>query len=165
MRTTTLISLAALAVVTTTTIPACTSAALRAGEPVPFPVGYRDWHHVKSMLIQPGHALYDAFGGIHHVYANAAALAGLQTGSYADGAVFAFDLLDVQTGDHAVQEGQRKVLGVMHRSAAAFPATGGWGFAGFDAAGTDVVKDMRTQCFQCHEARRDHGFVFSQLRP
>ncbi len=162
MRTTTLISLAALAVVTTTTIPACTSAALRAGEPVPFPVGYRDWHHVKSMLIQPGHALYDAFGGIHHVYANAAALDGLKTGSYADGAVFAFDLLAADRKDHAVVEGDRKVLGVMHKSAAAFPQTGGWGFAGF-AGGKDVVTDMQ-QCYQCHASQQAQGYVFSRLR-
>ncbi len=34
---------------------------------VPYPEGYRDWHHVKSMIINPGHGLYDAFGGIHHL--------------------------------------------------------------------------------------------------
>ena len=42
--------------------------------PVPYPTGYRDWRHVKSMVINPGHGLYDAFGGIHHLYANKAAL-------------------------------------------------------------------------------------------
>ena len=34
--------------------------------PVPYPTGYRDWHHVKSMVIEQGHPLYAAFGGIHH---------------------------------------------------------------------------------------------------
>ena len=38
--------------------------------PVPYPQGYRQWTHVKSMTINPGHALYDAFGGMHHLYAN-----------------------------------------------------------------------------------------------
>ncbi len=37
---------------------------------VAFPEGYRNWLHVKSMLIQPGHALENPFQGIHHVYAN-----------------------------------------------------------------------------------------------
>jgi hypothetical protein len=64
-----------------------------------------------------------------------------------------------------VQEGPRKVLGVMHRSATAFAGTGGWGFAGFGAGGRDVVHDMRTQCFQCHESQKARGYVFSQLRP
>ena len=48
--------------------------------PVPYPQGYRDWHHVKSMVINPGHGLYDAFGGIHHLYANKAAMGGYKTG-------------------------------------------------------------------------------------
>ena len=34
---------------------------------VPYPAAYRDWHHVKSMVINQGHALYDTFGGIHHL--------------------------------------------------------------------------------------------------
>lgn len=75
--------------------------------------------------------------------------------------MFAFDLLDTTTGGNAIQEGPRKALGVMHCSAAAFPTTGGWGFAGY---GKDVVTDMRTQRFQCHEAQRSRGFVFSQMR-
>ena len=44
--------------------------ALAAEPEVPYPAGYRDWHHVKSMVIEEGHPLYGAFGGIHHLYAN-----------------------------------------------------------------------------------------------
>lgn len=142
-----------------------TGASLRSGDAVPVPTGYRNWHHVKSMLIEPGHALHESFGGLHHVYANAAAERGLADGNYADGAVFVFDLLTADRGGNAVQEGPRKVLGVMHKSAAAFPATGGWGFAGFADGGKNVVTDMRTQCFQCHESQQQHGFVFSRSRP
>lgn len=36
--------------------------ALAAEPEVPYPVGYRDWHHVKSMVIENGHPLYGAFG-------------------------------------------------------------------------------------------------------
>ncbi len=50
--------------------------ATAADAPVPYPQGYRDWHHVKSMMINPGHPLHDAFGGIHHLYANPAAVSG-----------------------------------------------------------------------------------------
>lgn len=148
---------------------ACSSsshaAALGADGKIPFPSDYRDWQHVKSMVIEPGHALHDAFGGIHHVYGNEAAIAGLRSGKYGDGAVFAFDLLTANAAGNAITEGERKVLGVMHRDATAFSNTGGWGFAGFDNARHDIVKDMRTQCFQCHEAQRDKGFVFTTWRP
>ena len=40
--------------------------AFACAENVPYPEGYREWHHVKSMVITPGHALHEAFGGIHH---------------------------------------------------------------------------------------------------
>ena len=46
-----------------------------AGE-VSYPDGYRNWHHVKSMIINPGHPLHDAFGGIHHIYANEKSMKG-----------------------------------------------------------------------------------------
>ena len=59
--------------------------------PVPYPKGYRQWTHVKSMVIQPGHALYDSFGGIHHLYANKLAEKGYASGKFPDGAVIAFD--------------------------------------------------------------------------
>ena len=143
----------------------CSQRSLAAGDPIPQPVGYRSWHHEKSMVIQPGHSLHASFGGIHHVYANEAAHRGLSTGNYEDGAVFAFDLLATEEGGGAIQEGARKVLGVMHRAKAAFASTGGWGFAGFDGDGKNVVTDMRTQCFQCHEPQRARNFVFTAARP
>ncbi|MGB5736919.1 MAG: cytochrome P460 family protein, partial [Thiohalocapsa sp.] len=62
--------------------------------PVSYPEGYREWTHVKSMVIHPGHPLENPFLGIHHVYANEAARDGLETGVYSDGALFAFDLLE-----------------------------------------------------------------------
>ena len=98
---------------------------------VPFPTGYRSWTHVKSMVIEPGHALYDSFGGIHHLYANAKAMDGYRTGRFRDGSVIIFDLLEANAADNAVSEGKRKVVGVMHRDARKYAATGGWGFEGF----------------------------------
>ena len=41
---------------------------------VPYPQNHRNWYHVQRMVINPGHGLYDAFGGIHHLYAHATAL-------------------------------------------------------------------------------------------
>lgn len=148
----------------TATLAGCLSHGLQSGDPVPYPQDYRSWHHVKSMVIQPGHPLHDSFGGIHHVYANEAAESGLASGHYADGAVFAFDLLATNEGGNAIQEGQRKVLGVMHKSSAAFPSTGGWGFAGYTSPGHNVVTDMAKQCFECHAGQQASGYVFSKMR-
>lgn len=135
---------------------------------VPYPEGYRDWHHVKSMVINPGHGLYDAFGGIHHLYANKAAMEGYSTGKWSDGAVIVFDLLEAKAAENTVTEGERKVVGVMHRNVSKFAATGGWGYEGFKANSKTeraVGVNAATACHQCHTAQKDSGFVFSKKRP
>lgn len=138
-----------------------------AGPTVPYPEGYRDWHHVGSMVIERGHPLFEAFGGIHHLYANSKAMSGYKAGRFPDGSVIVFDLLEAKSADHAVTEGARKVVGVMHKDAKKYPSTGGWGFEGF--AGGDrtnrVVRDnAASACFGCHAPRKDHDYVFSRLR-
>jgi Cytochrome P460 len=135
--------------------------------PVPYPEGYRQWTHVKSMVIQPGHALYDAFGGIHHLYANKKAEQGYARGRFPDGAVIVFDLLEAKSADNAVQEGARKVVGVMHKDAKKYAATGGWGYEGFKGdskAERAVAGNAATACYQCHTAQKDKDFVFSAFR-
>ena len=136
--------------------------------PVPYPTGYRDWHHVKSMVINPGHGLYESFGGIHHLYANKAALQGYKTGQWPDGAVIVFDLLEAKAADNTVTEGSRKVVGVMHRDARQYAATGGWGYEGFKGDSTSdraVGANALSACHQCHIAQKDTGYVFSKTRP
>jgi hypothetical protein len=135
--------------------------------PVPYPEGYRQWTHVKSMVIQPGHALYDAFGGIHHLYANPKAEQGYKAGKFADGAVIVFDLLEAKSADNTVQEGARKVVGVMHKDAKKYAATDGWGYEGFKGdskAERAVAGNAATACHGCHLAQKDKDFVFSALR-
>jgi len=135
---------------------------------VPYPDGYRNWHHVKSMVISPGHALHDAFGGIHHLYANKKAQRGYAQGKFADGSVIVFDLLEANDGDNALVEGKRKVVGVMHKDSKRHAATGGWGFEGFKGdSKTDraVGSNAASACFGCHESQSKHDYVFSELRP
>jgi hypothetical protein len=135
---------------------------------VPFPANYRIWTHVKSMVIEPGHALHSTFGGIHHLYGNDAAMQGYRSGKFPDGAVIVFDLLEAQAKDNTVTEGARKIVGVMHRDAKKFAATGGWGFEGFagDSKTTRAVGgNAATACFACHQARAQQEFVFSSYRP
>lgn len=145
-----------------------TATAAQAAEPeVPYPDGYRDWYHVKSMVIEEGHPLYGAFGGIHHLYANNKALEGYRSNTFPDGAVIIFDLLEAEHDDNAVTEGDRKVVGVMHKDATKFAATGGWGFEGFgggDPTNRVVGADAASACFACHQPQKDQDYTFSRLR-
>jgi hypothetical protein len=155
-------SLAALALLV------CAVPALSADAPqVPYPDGYRDWRHVKSMVIQPGHPLYESFGGIHHLYANEKALEGYKTGKFPDGSVIVFDLLEAPAADNAITEGKRKVAGVMHKDSKKYSATGGWGYEGFgggDRSNRVVGANAATACHACHVAQKDHDYVFSAAR-
>lgn len=134
---------------------------------LPYPDGYRQWQHVKSMVINPGHPLYDSFGGIHHIYANKKALTGYKQGKFPDGSVIVFDLLEAKSTDNAVTEGARKIVGVMQKNSKRYAATGGWGFEGFKgdskterAVGVNAAK----ACFGCHTAQKDKDYVFSSPR-
>lgn len=134
---------------------------------VPFPTGYRNWHHVKTMVLQAGHPLYEGFGGIHHVYANDKAKKGLETGSYPDGSVFVFDLFEAPVENNAISEGARKVLAVMEKNSNRFAETGGWGFEAFGGGDPSkrVVTNAKEQCFTCHESQKSKDYVFSTWRP
>lgn len=132
--------------------------------PVPYPDGWRNWHHVKSMVIQEGHPLFGAFGGIHHLYANARAMQGYRTGEWPDGAIIAFDLHEAVNTGNAITAGARKVLGVMHRDQETYAETGGWGFEGFkgDSRTERAVGDQAAgACFACHQNQAGPDYVFS----
>ena len=144
------------------------SLAADAPSPVAYPTGYRDWRHVKSMVIEPGHPLAESFGGIHHLYANEKALAGYAKGTFPDGSIIVFDLLEAVSADKAVTEGPRKLIGVMVKDGARYAATGGWGFEGFakDSKAERLVGDKAAEaCFGCHQAQKAKDYVFSSTRP
>lgn len=151
-----------------TLVAACAALpALAADAVVPYPEGYRNWTHVKSMVIETGHPLHAPFGGIHHLYANAKAMQGYRSGRFPDGAVIVFDLLEAPRADNAVTEGARKVAGVMHKDAKRYASTGGWGFEGFAAGDKTrlvVGKQAESACFACHAPQKDRDYVFSSLR-
>jgi hypothetical protein len=133
---------------------------------VDYPEGYRQWVHVKSMVLQEGHPLYESFGGIHHVYANPKALAAMKAGKpYPDGSVLVFDLLAASSENNAIVEGARKVVGVMQKNSKKFAATGGWGYEGFKGDSKErVVEDAQSACHACHSSQKDQDYVFSTYR-
>jgi hypothetical protein len=129
-----------------------------------FPDGYRAWFHHHSTLNAPGHQP-EGNVGLQHVYANAAALQGLKSGKFADGAIFVVDRFKhAETGNHSVSQGERKVVAVMVRDAQRYPETGGWGFQAFKGGdpGQKVVKDGGKACFTCHLPFADNNYLFTR---
>lgn len=143
--------------------------AAQSPNPIGYPDGYRNWTHVKSMVIHdPSHALFNAFGGIHHVYVNAKGAEVMRGGgaSYPDGTVFVFDLLEANLERGAYVEGKRKVLAVMVKDRKRFAPTGGWGWEAFAEGDPQkpMVKDATADCFACHKPQAKTDFVYSAWR-
>jgi hypothetical protein len=134
---------------------------------VDYPADYRSWQHVKSMIIQPGHPLEDPFGGIHHIYANPKAMAGLSSGKYEDGAVFVFDLLGYEDSNQTIVESDRIRIDVMQYNREQFSETGGWGFETFvgDSSSKRLDQDVVLSCYNCHIPAEASNYVYSQYRP
>jgi hypothetical protein len=132
----------------------------------PYPEGFRFWAHVKSMEIQRGHPLYEAFGGLHHIYANPEALAGYLTGkkAFPKGSVIVFDLLEAKGEGNALQEGPRKLVGVMVKDQDRYRETGSWGFFAFGPDRKPLAIDPKA-CFACHQGVANADYVFSAFRP
>jgi hypothetical protein len=133
---------------------------------VAYPDGFRHWQHVKSMVLNPGHPLYEAVGGIHHIYGNKKAMQGYKANRFADGSVIVFDLFEAVDKDNAVSEGARKAVVVMARDRAKFKSTDGWGYQVFDAKTRKGSLDAKGQadCHACHLSQKAQDFVFSRLR-
>jgi len=141
---------------------------------VPFPAGYRHWVYVHSLLVGPSDASFGkrpcekpCTGGIFHFYANEKAMEGYRSGKFPDGSVLADELLELRGQANGVAtEGPRHGVGVMVKDGLKYGATGGWGFESF--AGDDETHGIltageRAKCFQCHQSRRDHDFVFTEF--
>lgn len=134
---------------------------------VDYPEDYRTWTHIKSMVIQEGHALFSSFGGIHHIYANDTAMIGYETGHFPEGSIIAFDLLEAIDADSTITENERKVLGVMKKDSQKFAHTAGWGFEGFGNGEKNnrvVGNNYEEACFACHTSQKDNDYVFSKWR-
>lgn len=139
----------------------------------PYPEGYRHWTFLHSSMVPP---TFDAFGkkpcekpcvaGIFHFYANDKAMEGLRTGSYPDGAIIAEEMLEWLSNGKGAKEGNRRIIGVMVKDQERYGATGGWGYGSFDdGSKTDKLEAKeREACHQCHVARKDQGYVFTEYR-
>jgi hypothetical protein len=130
---------------------------------IPFPLGYRKWTHVKTMVIfSKENKLFDRFGGLHNVYVNDLGWLSLQQGkTYPDGSMLAMEVDEIRTFQGAIEPRGRKALYVMKKNSKLYPATGGWGFEvfpGYQGAGS--LKDMK-ECFDCHSSQKRKDYVNS----
>ena len=134
--------------------------------PVSYPAGYREWVHVKSGVLGAEFPA-EPERGIHHIYANKAALAGLESGTFEDGSILVYDLVSLAEKNGVGTEGARRRIDVMIKNSMRYSSSGGWGFGRFmsDDRERDVLTtDVRNVCFQCHEKQKAHGLVFSEFR-
>lgn len=147
------------------TIPALASVG------TPYPEGYRHWTFLHTSMVP---ATFDAFGkkpcekpcvaGMFHFYANDKAMAGLRTNSYPDGAIIAEEMLEWISTPKGSKEGQRRMVGVMVKDSRRYGSTGGWGYGSFgdDSTADRLDQKARESCHQCHVARKDQGYVFTE---
>ena len=139
---------------------------------VSYPDGYRAWTFLHSSLVPAGFIGFSkspcvkpCTNGIFYFYGNEQAMKGLRTGTYADGAVIAEEMLEYRISDKGRGgEGRRVLTAVMVKDSSRYAATGGWGFGNFDEGSKANTLDAKAQqaCFQCHIPRKDHGYVFTQ---
>jgi len=147
-------------------IISCASPVGFADNSIAYPDGYRYWTHVKTLTLHEGHPLENPFKGIHHVYANDKGVTGIKSGDFEDGAIVVFDLLENITDNHASAEGNRILVGVMVKDQSHYSKTGGWGFEAWagNSQSKRLTDDDGRSCFACHEAQKNHDYVFSQWR-
>jgi len=136
-------------------------------ETAAFPKEFRGWAHVKSVLVGPQSAAFATEGGIHHIYANGKALEGYDSGKFPDGSVIVYDLLETKEVAGNTIEGPTRRVDVMVKQSERFASTGGWefmSFSGDDQTNGKLTAARLATCAGCHAHRKDHDFVFSELR-
>src|SRR3981081_4592349 len=84
---------------------------------VSYPDGYRSWNFLHSSLVPAGFPGFSkspcvkpCTNGIFQFYANELAMKGLRTGTYADGAIIAEEMLEFLVGDKGNGGEGRRVL-------------------------------------------------------
>ena len=133
------------------------------------PVGYRQWFHVNTMIVDKASPLFEvAMGGMHNVYVNSIGETALkQGGPFPDETVFLVDLHEFTISDGSYVEGPRKATAIMLKDKKKYASTGGWGWqawAGGDPA-KPIVTDAAKQCFECHQPKKDQDYVYSTYIP
>ena len=132
---------------------------------VSYPDNYKEWTHIKTLIIKPGHPLGNIFHGIHHIYANDKAYAGYKSGTFTDGSVIVLDYLQYADANGTISETNRIYAAVMQRDNKKYAKTQGWGYEAFKGNTQErLVTNVNTMCANCHKSQSKRGYVFSQMR-
>jgi hypothetical protein len=134
---------------------------------IPFPKDYRSWAHVKTVLVGPTSAAFATEAGFHHIYANDRAMVGYRTGTFPNGSVLVYDLLESKDLAGNTSEGAQRRVDIMVKDTTRFADNAGWGFARFfngDRVSGHLAEDKQAACLACHTQRRDHDYVHSMFR-
>jgi len=133
---------------------------------IEFPVGYKEWKHVKSMIIKPKHPMADIFHGIHHIYANDKAYEGYKNGEFEDGSIIALDFLNYEDVNETIIESSRIYVAVMKKDEKKYKKTHGWGYEAYkgDTQNEKLVVDVNKMCVNCHVSQEKNDYVFSKIR-
>ena len=121
----------------------------------------------SSLLVGPQSPAFASEGGIHHIYANAKALEGYETGKFPDGSMIVYDLLEIKEVAGNTIEGPTRRVDVMVKQSELYRTTGGWEFMSFpggNPANGKLTVERQAACGACHAKRNDHDFVFSEFR-
>ena len=131
-----------------------------ANNEVPYPEGFRQWTHIKTKVV--GKQNHNK--GFNHIYANNKAMEGYTSGSFPEGSVLVFDVIESSITDSITKEEKRKHIDVMLKDSTTFADTGGWGYEEFkgDTKEAVLTAEVKAQCFNCHSRQSDH--VFSEFR-
>jgi len=131
---------------------------------VEFPTGYKEWRHIKTMLIKPEHPM-KSFHGIHHIYANKKAIEGYKTGDFKDGSILVLDLLNYKETNTTISETSRIYVATMVKDEKKYKKTHGWGYEAFKGDSNEtMVTDVYKMCVKCHESQKKHDYIFSTLQ-
>jgi hypothetical protein len=134
------------------------------------PVGYRNWFHVNTMIVDKTSPLIaqGLLAGMHNVHVNRVGEAALRKGGpYPNGTIFIIDLHEFSVDAGSYVEGPLQGIALMQKDSKKYAATGGWGWQfwlGGDAK-KPAVTDAAKQCFACHEPRKSQDYVYSTYIP
>lgn len=141
-------------------------ASARGDVPVPFPSDYRQWTVLKTFVIGPQHKSFDSQGGIHHYYVNNLARESFGNAKFAEGSIIVDERAQANEHEGAILAGQRISAAVMVKDSVRYRETGGWAYELFIEGATPrgASAEVKAACFACHSQRKDHDYVFTELK-
>lgn len=136
---------------------------------IEIPPGYRDW-----TLISVAHEAGD-LNDLRAMLGNDVAIKAYREGKlpFPDGTIIArlaWDYVPSEENNKVFGRAQSFVAGsatnvqFMVKDSKKYAATGGWGFAQFQA-GKPAGEALLKTCFPCHEPAKAHDFVFTRYAP